>query len=266
MDNRIPVIASACAAAILAGGIGHAQAPHTMPFAPGETLTYEVDWSIFDAGTITVTLGDSDGHKGVSSEIVTTARSQGFSSLLYKVQDDYHSYFNPQTLCSESISKTINEGSRHKQIEIKFDGGRRMAFQDDRDLTRPNMPLKHVENEIPACVEDIVTAFYFLRHQSFQVGHDIHLSINDGGPTREVVAQVQAREQIQTALGNRAAFRVEPKVFGSLYKKKGRLLVWFSDDEQHLPLRIKTSISVGTLTGNLKSVTSHPAAASSAGK
>jgi hypothetical protein len=32
--------------------------------------------------------------------------------------------------------------------------------------------------------------------------------------------------------------------------------VWFSDDDQHLPLRIKFVIAVGTITATLKSVTS----------
>jgi hypothetical protein len=48
---------------------------------------------------------------------------------------------------------------------------------------------------------------------------------------------------------------VEPKVFSGLFKRKGRMLVWFSDDDQHLPLRIKFMIAVGPITATLKSVT-----------
>jgi hypothetical protein len=33
------------------------------------------------------------------------------------------------------------------------------------------------------------------------------------------------------------------------------MLVWFSDDDQHLPLRIKFMIAVGPITATLKSVT-----------
>jgi hypothetical protein len=33
------------------------------------------------------------------------------------------------------------------------------------------------------------------------------------------------------------------------------MLVWFSDDEQRLPLRIRTMFPVGTITADLKSVT-----------
>ena len=36
------------------------------------------------------------------------------------------------------------------------------------------------------------------------------------------------------------------------------MLVWFSDDERRLPLRIKAMISVGTITADLKSASTSP--------
>ncbi len=239
--------------------LGRAQSPAPPPFAPGETLIYDVDWAIFTAGRVVATLVGSDQDGSAPSEIITTARSQGFASLLFKVQDEFDSFFNPRTLCSQRITKKVSENNRHREINIIFNPDRGVAVQDERDLNTPNAPPKHVENKISGCVEDIVTAFYFLRHQSLRVGQDIHLSMNDGGQTHDVTIEVQAREQIQTALGSRFAFRLEPKIFGTLYNKKGRLLLWLGDDAQHLPLRIKMTISVGTFTGNLKSVTTVPA-------
>jgi hypothetical protein len=230
------------------------------PFAPGEKLTYDVVWSIFPAGQVSATLRSVEGDAADAYEVVTAARSQGFVSLLYNVQNEFHSLFDPRTACSRSIVKKINEGRRHKETQIVFDGQRKLAILDERDPTRPHDPPKHAENEIPVCVEDVVTAFYFLRRQDFQVGKPIELPVNDGAKTYDVTVEVQAREPIQTPLGNRGAFRVEPKVFGSLFKRKGRVLIWFSDDEQHLPLRIKFLISIGTLTGTLRSVSQQPVA------
>jgi Protein of unknown function (DUF3108) len=54
---------------------------------------------------------------------------------------------------------------------------------------------------------------------------------------------------------------VEPRVFGPLYKRKGRMWIWFSDDRERLPLVIKVSLGIGTLTGKLKSVTRAPSPA-----
>ena len=234
---------------------GRGQAPANTPIAPGETLTYDVDWSIFTAGRVVVTLVKSGKDDKDPSEVITTARTQGFASLLFKVQDEFNSFFNPQTLCSRRILKKANENGRRREINIVFNTDRGVAVQDDRNLNAPNEAPKHIENKISGCVEDIVAAFYFLRHQPLRQGQNIHVTLNDGGQTHDVTVEVQAREQLRTAIGNRMAFRLEPKIFGTLYNKQGRLLVWFSDDAQRLPLRIKMTISVGTITGNLKSVT-----------
>jgi hypothetical protein len=231
-----------------------AEEARPQPFGPGETLTYDVTWTIFPAGQVTATLARVEGGSPETYEVITTARSQGFVSLLYNVQNEFRSLFDPQTTCSKQILKKINEGRRHRDTRIVFDAARKLAVLDETDPTKPDAPRKHAENEIPSCVTDVITAFYFVRRQPLRVGEQIRLPINDGAKTYEVSVEIQAREQIQTPLGTRAAFRVEPKVFGGLYTRKGRMLVWFSDDEQRLPLRIKAAIAVGTITGTLRSV------------
>jgi len=238
-----------------------AQAPDPVavsPFAPGETLTYDVTWSVFPAGQVTVTLKPGEDPPSETYEVVTTARSQGFVALLLKVENEFHSTFDAKTLCSRGIHKKVHEGRRRKDTHLVFDGARRLAVLDEIDLNKPNAPPKHAENDIPACVADVITAFYYVRKQPLRVGEQIRLPINDGAKTHDVAVEVQAREPIQTPLGARDAFRVEPKVFGGLYSRQGKMLIWFSDDAQRLPLRIKASVSVGTITGTLRSVSASP--------
>ncbi len=262
MDFRgFRIFGAVLGALVLLGIAGGYAEEKAAPFLLGEKLTYDVTWSIFRAGEVSATLQRTSTGPDDAYEVVTTARSQGFVSLLYNVQNEFRSFFNPQTLCSQRIEKSINEGRRHKQTQIVFNGNRQLAILDEHDLTHPKDPPKHAENSAPPCTEDVVTAFYYLRRQDFQTGKVIHLPVNDGSKTYDVAVEVQARERIQTPLGSREAFRVEPKVFSGLFKRKGRMLIWFSDDTQHLPLRIKAMIAVGSITGDLKSVSDQPAAA-----
>ena len=224
-------------------------------FQPGERLTYDVTWSVFLAGSVSATLQSTTHGTRDDYTVVTAAHSQGFTSLLFNVDNQFRSVFDPHTFCSASISKKINEGRRHKETEIVFDSQRKLAVLDERDLTKPHDPPKHAENEIPACVQDVVTAFYYLRGQDLQIGKPLHMPVNDGSKTYDVTLDVQAQEMISTPLGQRSALRVEPKVFSGLFARKGRMLVWFSNDPQHLPLRIKFIIAVGPITATLKSVT-----------
>lgn len=230
-----------------------------LPFSPGEKLTYNVNWSIFPAGEVTATLSKDKNNSNGDYVITTTARSRGFVSLLYKVQDEFRSVFNPETLCSIEISKKINEGHRHMRTKIKFDSSQGVAILDERNLNDANKPPKHAEHSIPACVEDVVTAFYFVRSQPLHVGQNIKLAVNDGSKTAMVTAAVTARKEIKTPVGTHEAFRVVPSVFGNLYeKKKGKLVVWFSDDQYRYPLRIKATLKLGAITGTLASVSPAP--------
>ena len=251
---------------LLAIGSGGAERPQSsappLPFSPGETLTYDLSWQVFSAGQVIASLSRVREGSKDSYEARAIAQSRGFVSLLYNLQDEFHSFFNPEALCSESISKRINEGRRHKNTRIVFDSARKLAVLDEQDLAVKGAPAKHAESEIPACVQDVVSAFYFVRRQPLRVGREIRLPINDGSKTADVRVEVQALETIRTPLGVRSAFRLEPTVFASLLKRKGRMQIWLSDDPERLPLRIKAMISVGTVTADLRSVAaSSPASA-----
>ena len=226
----------------------------SLPFTPGEQLTYQVTWSVFPAGQVVASVKRLGVGPEDPFEIDTTARSTGVVSLLFNTDDHYRSIINPNTLCSRQISKTINEGRRHKDTRIVFDSRRKLAVLSERDMGTADHPVKRAENAIPACVEDIVTAFYVLRSAPLHVGSQVDIPVNDGAKTQQVVVDVQAREQIKTPFGTRTAFRMEPRALGGLSKRKGRMLIWISDDHQRLPLRIKAMMLIGTITGNLVSV------------
>lgn len=264
MQTRIFRLANASLLALLLTvSTGAAEDAHE-PFTPGEMLAYDVTWSVFRAGELTATLRSTGEGSNDAYGVTATARSQGFVSLLFNVNNEFRSFFSPQTLCSQRIVKKTNEGRRHKDTLIVFDRIRNLALLDERDLSKPDAPAKHAENEIPPCVEDVVTAFYYLRRQQLEVGRTIELPVNDGSKTQRVVVEVQAREKVQTPMGTFDAFRVEPKVINGLLKRKGRMLIWFSADNQQLPLRIKAMISLGSITGTLRSVSHLPPDASPA--
>jgi uncharacterized protein DUF3108 len=225
---------------------------------PGEALTYDVTWSVFDAGRVTAILESAGSEPRDDLHARAVARSQGFASVLFNVEDQFDSTFTPDGVCSRHIAKKINEGSRHRDFDVVFDNARRVAVLTERDTAQPQGPVRHAENPIPPCVQDVVSAFHYVRRQPLRVGQTFHVPLNDGGKTYDIAVEVQAREPVQTGLGTLAAFRLEPKVFGEFYKRKGRMWVWISDDEQRYPLKVKMTISIGAITATLKSALNGP--------
>jgi uncharacterized protein DUF3108 len=236
-----------------------AQGPKPAPADLSETLSYDVTWSVFNAGKVTATLDQASGTPDDDVHARAVARSQGFASLLFDVQDQFDSTFTSGTVCSQHIVKKVQEGSRHRDFDVAFDPARHLALLTERDLAAPQAPPRHAENAIPACVQDVVSAFYYARRQPLKVGQSFHVPVNDGGKTYDILVEVEGREPVQTGLGTLAAFRLEPRVFGDFYKRKGRMWVWISDDEHRYPLKVKMAISIGAITATLKSASNGPA-------
>ena len=151
LKSRIALIPLAL---FLASSATTAQSPNSA-FSPGETMTFDVTWTVFRAGVVTSTIRQANYNNHPTFELTATAKSEGFVPMLFQVDDVFHATTNPQTLCSESLVKTINEGHRHKDTHIAFDYTTQKAVLNERDLNQPNAAPKHTENDIPPCVPDV---------------------------------------------------------------------------------------------------------------
>ncbi len=229
------------------------------PFQIGETFVYIVSWKIFDAGIATLTLADRIHSQNEDIyRFRAIARSTGIVSTLFKVYDIFESQVNVKDLCSRKIVKNLQEGQRQRTTVVTFEQTVHRARLEDRDLNRPELPPKRSETPIPSCVQDVISAFYFVRTKNFRVGEVLRFPINDGGKTYDVDVEVQALETIKTPAGTFQAYRLEPRVFGGLFKKKGRMFVWLSNDTERIPIQLKAKIAMGTITASLAKVEKAP--------
>lgn len=230
------------------------------PFEVGEKLSYNVSWKIFDAGIATMTLMDKSMFQNEEVYRVTaTVRSTGIVSSLFKVVDIFESTFHAVDLCSRRIVKNILEGRRRRNTVVTFDPKTKSAIMEDKDLSRPDLPAKRANAPIPVCVQDVISSLYLVRTLSLKVGEQVNFPINDGGRTYNVVVEVQAQEEIKTPAGTFQTLRLEPKVFGGLFKSKGRMFVWVTNDKAKVPVQLKAKIYIGTITAALTQVGKQPA-------
>jgi uncharacterized protein DUF3108 len=222
-------------------------------FSSGEKLRYAVRWRLVPAGEAELVL-EREATAPRLWKVTAKASSVGYVSNIYKVDDEYQSTFRNEALCSNEIRKVINEGERHRVVSILFDQRRRLAFYNDREASG-NAPPRQTQSSIPACVYDILSSLYYVRTKPLAVGRSIEIPLNDGSRTVPIRVDVQAREEVKTPIGTFPAIRVEPDLFsGNVFKGKGRIFVWFSDDASHLPLQLRAQIGIGTITATLSSI------------
>lgn len=223
-----------------------------VPFVVGEKFTYNVSWKVFDAGIATMTVAEKTLFQNEEIyRISATVRSTGIVATLFKVEDVFESFFHSRDFCSRRIVKNIQEGTRHRSTAVSFDSRARQARMEDKDLNRPDLPVKRTESPIPACVQDVISSLYVIRTRNLRVGDLVQFPINDGGRTYEVNVEIQAQEEVRTPAGTFQSLRLEPRVFDGLFKSKGRLFVWLTNDEARLPVQLKAKINIGTITAAL---------------
>lgn len=226
-----------------------------VPFSSGETLHYSISWRLFSAGEARIHI-EHPTSAGAPPfwQGTIQATSTGFVSRLYKVDDTLLSHFENGAMCSHSILKTLHEGRRHREIHIDFQKQRKMAVVKETDLAKKQL-LRQAENPIPECAYDVVSALFYVRSQPLEVGKTYRVQVNDGAETLSITVEVQAKEEVKTGAGTFRAIRVEPKVFGgTLFRRSGRMLIWFSDDPQRLLVQLKAKLFVGTITAVLEQV------------
>jgi len=215
-------------------------------FPNGRNYVYGVEWHFFNAGTVAVKMDSAGGQQRVTA----TGASAGVVNTLYKVHDLFEARFDPCTFCSLHISKHIEEGSHRRQTELALDYARHKSVFDDKNLKTGES--RHTENDIPACVTDVVSGFYYLASLPLEPGNFNTFVVSDGAKTTDVTAHVETREHVKVPAGSYQTVRVKAEPASGPLKGKTTIVVWFSDDPSHIPVQIRSKLGWGTLMFRLQ--------------
>jgi len=224
-------------------------APTSYQFPNRKSYTYSGEWHFLNAGT--AVLRTEASSKG--QEVIATANSTGTVGALFPVHDRFHTWVNPHTFCATSISKHTEEGSRKRDTEVRFDYVRHKNVLNEKNLK--NGEQKHAEHDIPSCVVDVWSGFYYLGSRPLVPGATCTFPVNDGGETSEVTAHAETWEDIKTPAGNFHTLRIKADATAGPLKNKGQLTVWISEDSQRMPVQMKARVKWGTVTFKLVKIT-----------
>lgn len=221
--------------------------PANYKFFDDQRYVYSVEWHLFTAGTATMGL-HADGNE---QKVTSTALSSGVVTALYKVNDHFESVFDPRTFCSLRVTKHIEEGSHARDSQLHNDYPRRKSVFDEKNLKTGEQ--KHIENDIPGCVTDVVSGFFYLLSLPLQLGNVNTFTINDGAKTTDVSARVEAREQVKVPAGTYQTVRVRIEAVSGALKGRGTVWAWYSEDN-HTPVQMRSKLGWGTLLFRLQRI------------
>jgi hypothetical protein len=210
------------------------------------TYTYSVQWGFFHAGTSTVNIQPTD--KG--AHVTATADSTGMPDKLYKVHDVFNAELAPGNFCTSAIRKHNQEGSRRRDYKIDFDYPHNKSRVDITDLKTSE--TKHVEFDIPNCVTDVISGFFYVASLPLRPGYSQIFPVNDNGKMTEAKINVEGREHVKNPAGEFETLRVKVEPVTGAMKGKGTLWVWITDDARRALVQMKSKLSFATLTFQLQ--------------
>jgi hypothetical protein len=212
--------------------------------------SYSVQWGILHAGTSTVRLERSP----VGVRVTATADSAGMPDKFFKVHDLFNADVNPQTFCTLLVTKHNQEGPRRRDYKIEFDYRRSKSRVDIKDLKTSE--TKHAESDIPSCVTDVITGFFYAASLPLAPGYSQVFPVNDNGKMTDAQLNVEGRERIKDPAGEFETLRVRVEPIAGAMKGKGTLWVWFTDDARHAPVQMKSKLGFATFMFQLQKMES----------
>ena len=218
-------------------------------FPVKETLSFDVDWRVFTAGTAVFHLEQVPGG---AMKITATADTAGATNMLFPVVDKFQAGLDTKTGCSTGFSKQLQEGPRKVNSELTFDYNTGKQTQFEKNMVKGTS--KTLTASIPACVTDSLSAIFYAASQPLVVGQNVRFPLADSMRTVTVVMKVEAKEEIKTPAGTFQTIRVEPTAEEGIVKNRGNIWIWYTDDARHLPVQIRARLFFGTITFHLKSV------------
>ncbi|MEJ5369237.1 MAG: DUF3108 domain-containing protein [Bryobacteraceae bacterium] len=224
-----------------------AQAPEWQPPA-AQRLFFSAEWRLVHAGDVEV---ESAGAESLKMGL----RTAGIVRTFVKVDNHFRASYLPGW-CAASTELEAHEGKRHRETKVRYDGEARKAHYLERDLVKDAVVAENTI-EIPACVHDVTAGLQRLRQMLPPPGSVIELPVSDGKKTVMARVEAQRAERVRTPVGEFQAIRYEAFLMsGVLYRRKGRLFVWISQDERRLPVQIRVQMPfyIGTVTLQLEKV------------
>lgn len=214
-------------------------------FGVGERLVYDVGYSFLTAGEAVMTIPRIDTLEGRPCyQILFTVNSTPSFSWIFKVEDRYETMVDVDALFPWRFSQKIREGKYSRDFEATLDQRRHIARVGDK------------EYPIPPNVHDIVSAFYFARtmdYSTMRPGQKTLLPNFYKDTTHVLAIKFLGYQRIDVDAGEFDCVLVEPLVTeGGLFKSEGRIIIWMTNDERKIPVKVSTQVAIGSIDSELR--------------
>lgn len=213
-------------------------------FKVGEVLTFDVKYGFVTAGVAEFSIPKITKLAGRETyNVVFKVNSVPAFDPFYKVRDRYETYIDVEGIFPWRFEQHIREGGYSRDFSAFFDQRKGKAKTSEGQY------------DIPKYVNDIVSAFYLARtfdYSNLKKGDKIHLQNFYKDKVYPLDVVFHGREQVTVAAGTFDCIILEPLAKeGGLFKSEGTMLLWVTDDQIKMPVKVKTKVIIGSIDAEL---------------
>ncbi|MBS1581413.1 MAG: DUF3108 domain-containing protein [Bacteroidetes bacterium] len=211
-------------------------------FKAGEKLTYILHYGLLNAGEATLELKEGDREIQGRKILHATGkgRSVGAFKAFYKVDDLYETYMDAEGVFPWVFIRRVEEGDYSFSQDYLYMQHRRQVTTQEKKTF-----------DVPAHVQDMLSAFYFARTLDFsnaQPGQEYTIDCfmdNEYWPLR---MRYVGKETVKLRNGRYRCLKFQPIVQeGRIFKTNEDLNVWITDDGNHIPVLAQAKVLVGSI-------------------
>jgi len=212
-------------------------------FSSGEVVTFKVFYNVIglyvDAGTASFTVSSSKINGRQAYHVVGLGTSNPSYDWIFRVRDRYETYIDTATLKPVKFVRHVEEGGFRKDELVTFDHAAKKATS-----TKGTYPITE-------CMQDVLSSIYYARNIDFskyKVGDKINFSMFLDDEVHNIYIRYMGKEIVKTRYGKFKAIKFKPMLIkGTIFEGGELMTVWVSDDGNHVPLRIESPITVGSV-------------------
>jgi uncharacterized protein DUF3108 len=212
-----------------------------LPFGENERLEYQVKYGFLGVGSATLEVQGLDSVRGMPAIHATFKVAGGVR--FYRVNDDYESWFDPESYSTLRAVQSIDEGSYDRQRTFEFFPDRKVFIENGK----PEAPT------VPDPLDE-ASFLFFLRSIPLEVGQTYQFERYFRLDKNPVRVEVVRREPVKVPAGTFNAIVVRPVIKTTgIFGEGGRAEIWFTDDSTRTLVQLKSSLKFGSLNLYLRS-------------
>ena len=231
-----------------AGNMGGLENSH---FNGGEKLSFWVGFSSLLTGKISAGDAQIEIATKVNSannqkvyQVLGKGATSGFVELFYVINYKYESFIDHDNFTPMKLTVNKFENDKKKEDVVYFNQNDHVAKSKSKKTT------------IPANVQDLLSAFYYIRMQDFsnlKKGDFLQVPVflDDTVINSKII--FDGRESVETKKGKFKCLAFKPMMMkGNIFKQAFPATVWLTDDGDRLPVLFELKLTVGKMRVELK--------------